>query len=286
MDTGRRRGQAGWETKSPVGGGETRAQVGQETQPRPGRAAQTPVGQEAQPRVGSAASVPLLGGRRAGQGGASLFRLQGAGRVRKTRAGVALRRLLALPLLAVLVAGCGIRSTEVPTDFGPAPSRVRCSLSESGAAQASGGLAVQVFLLCGSSLVAVDRTVRVPDGTEDSERRVLVAQGLLDQLAKAPSAAEQDAGYQTYVRGGTTVSGPRPKDPEDTLRLSTPPADLSRYALAQLVCTFSDSAAAEGDGSVILGGPGTAPLRRYDCTDQVRSQPSSHQPPSSEVTGG
>ena len=204
---------------------------------------------------------------------------------RKRRPGVALRRLLALPLLAVLAAGCGIRSTEVPTDFGPAPSRVRCSLSESGAARASGGLAVQVFLLCGSSLVAVDRTVRVPDGTKDSERRVLVAQGLLDQLAEAPSAAEREAGYQTYVRGGTTVSGPRPKDPEDTLRLSTPPAELSPYALAQLVCTFSDSAAAEGDGSVILGGP-TTPLRRYDCTDKVRSQPSSNQPPSSEVTGG
>lgn len=213
-------------------------------------------------------------------------RLGRAARTHERRPGVALRRLLALPVLAVLAAGCGIRSTEVPTDFGPAPSRVRCSLSESGAAQASGALAVQVFLVCGSSLVTVDRSVRVPDGTEDSARRVLVAQGLLDQLAEAPSAAEREAGYQTYVRGGTTVSGPRPKDPEDTLRLSTPPSELSPYALAQVVCTFSDSAAAEGDGSVILGGPGTAPLRRYDCTDEVRSRPSGHQPPSSEVTGG
>ncbi|MFF0010402.1 hypothetical protein [Streptomyces sp. NPDC005374] len=196
------------------------------------------------------------------------------------------RRLLALPALALLLAGCGIRSTEVPTDFGPAPSRVRCSLSEPDvAAQASQGLAVQVFLLCGASLVAVDRTLRVPDGTADSERRVLVAQGLLDQLAESPSAPEREAGYQTYVRGATTVSGPRPKDPEDTLRLSTPPTELSAYALAQLVCTFSDSAAAEGDGSVILGGPATT-LRRYECTDQVRSRPGSTQPPSREVTGG
>ena len=210
-----------------------------------------------------------------------------ARRARMSRAGRRARRLLPLPLLALLAAGCGIRPTEVPTDFGPAPSRVLCSLSEPDASQqASHGLAVQVFLLCGSSLVAVDRSLRVPDGTADSERRVLVAQGLIDQLAEAPSDAEREAGYQTYVRGGTTVGGPRPRDPEDTLRLSTPPADLSPYALAQLVCTFSDSAAAEGDGSVILGGPGTAPLRRYDCTDQVRSQPSSHQPPSSEVTGG
>ncbi|MDQ0908060.1 hypothetical protein QFZ22_004045 [Streptomyces canus] len=203
------------------------------------------------------------------------------------RPGRNVRRLLALPLLGLLVAGCGIRSTEVPTDFGPAPSRVRCSLSEPDTAtQASRGLAVQVFLLCGSSLVAVDRSLRVPDGTADSARRVLVAQGLLDQLAETPSAAEREAGYQTYVRGGMTVSGPRAKDPEDTLRLSTPPTELSAYALAQLVCTFSDSAAAEGDGSVILGGPTTAPLRRYDCTDEVRSQPGSRQPASSEVTGG
>ncbi|MGW0422878.1 hypothetical protein [Streptomyces sp. NPDC003015] len=203
------------------------------------------------------------------------------------RAGLDVPRLLALPLLALLVAGCGIRPTEVPTDFGPAPSRVRCSLSETDAAEPSShGLAVQVFLLCGSSLVAVDRSLRVPDGTADSQRRVLVAQGLLDQLAETPSTAEREAGYQTYVRGGMTVGGPRPEDPDDTLRLSTPPAELSAYALAQVVCTFSDSAAAEGDGSVILGGPTTAPLRRYDCTDEVRSQPSSHQPPSTEVTGG
>ncbi|MFD3498430.1 hypothetical protein ACFWWT_32810 [Streptomyces sp. NPDC058676] len=197
------------------------------------------------------------------------------------------RRLLALPALALLLAGCGIRATEVPTDFGPAPSRVRCSLSEPDVStQASRGLPVQVFLLCGSSLVAVDRTVRVPDGTADSGRRVLVAQGLLDELAATPSAAEKEAGYTTDVRGGMTVSGPRPKDPGDALRLSTPPGDLTSYSLAQLVCTFSDSAAAEGDGSVILGGPDSGPLRRYECTDEVRSRPGSKEPPSGEVTGG
>ncbi|MGI5457349.1 hypothetical protein ACQEWB_30120 [Streptomyces sp. CA-249302] len=199
----------------------------------------------------------------------------------------ALRPLLALPVLALLLAGCGIRSTEVPTDFGAAPSKVLCSLAEpNGTAAASRGLPVQVFLLCGSSLVAVDRTVRVPDGTADSQRRVLVAQGLLDQLAATPSAAEKEAGYTTDVRGGMNVSGPRSGDPDDTLRLSTPPTDLTSFALAQVVCTFSDSAAAEGDGSVILGGPGREPLRRYECTDDVRSHPGSTQPPSGEVTGG
>ncbi|MFE1297604.1 hypothetical protein ACFW6K_10715 [Streptomyces sp. NPDC058733] len=198
----------------------------------------------------------------------------------------AARRLLALPLLAVLAAGCGIRATEVPTDFGAAPSRVRCSLSEPElSTQSSRGVPVQVFLLCGSSLVAVDRVVRVPEGAADSKRRVLVAQGLLDQLAETPSAAEREAGYSTDVRGGMTVSGPGAHDPEDALRLSTAPSALTSYALAQIVCTFSDSAAAEGDGSVILGGPSGEPLRRYACTNAVRTRPGTKEPPSTDVTG-
>ncbi|MFJ8051554.1 hypothetical protein [Streptomyces luteogriseus] len=198
----------------------------------------------------------------------------------------AVPRLLAVPALAVLLAGCGIRATEVPTNFGPAPSRVQCTLAEPDVStQAARGLPVQVFLLCGSSLVTVDRTVRVPDGAADSERRILVAQGLLDQLATPPSAAEKEAGYSTDVRGGITVDGPRPGDPDDTLRLSTAPAGLTSYALAQVVCTFSDSAAAEGDGSVVLGGPGPESPRRYECTDEVRARPGSTEPPSKDVAG-
>ncbi|MEU9569321.1 hypothetical protein AB0D62_05440 [Streptomyces massasporeus] len=198
----------------------------------------------------------------------------------------AVPRLLAVPALAVLLAGCGIRATEVPTNFGPAPSRVQCSLAEPDVStQAARGLPVQVFLLCGSSLVTVDRTVRVPDGAADSERRILVAQGLLDQLAAPTSAAEKEAGYSTDVRGGITVGGPRPRDPDDTLRLSTAPAGLTSYALAQVVCTFSDSAAAEGDGSVVLGGPGAEAPRRYECTDEVRARPGSTEPPSKDAAG-
>ncbi|MFH9010462.1 hypothetical protein ACH4C6_03725 [Streptomyces sp. NPDC017943] len=195
-------------------------------------------------------------------------------------------RLAALPALALLLAGCGIRATEVPTNFGPAPSRVQCSLSEADTAtQAARGLPVRVFLLCGSSLVTVDRTVRVADGAADSERRLLVAQGLLDQLATPPSPAEKEAGYSTDVREGITAGGPRPGDPEDTLRLSTAPDSLTSYALAQIVCTFSDSAAAQGDGSVVLGGPGAAPPRRYECTEEVRARPGSNEPPSKDAAG-
>ncbi|GAT81971.1 hypothetical protein STXM2123_2672 [Streptomyces sp. F-3] len=197
------------------------------------------------------------------------------------------RRLLpALPALALLLTGCGIRPTEVPTDFGAAPSRVPCSLSRpSTAAQPSQGVSVRLFLLCGSSLMTVDRTVQVPENTADARRRVLVAQGLLDQLAVPPSAAESAAGYTTHVPGGLTVTGPRPKDPGEALRLSTAPESLTPYALAQIVCTLSDSAAAEGDGSVVLGGPDGTRLRRYQCSEDLRSHPGTTKPQSTPVTG-
>ncbi|MET8112047.1 hypothetical protein [Streptomyces prasinus] len=196
--------------------------------------------------------------------------------------------LLGVTVLGVLLAGCGIRATEVPTDFGPAPSRVRCSQTEAdGAPAPAQGLPAQVFLRCGSSLVTVDRTVRMPEGTADSgQRRARVAQGLLDQLSAPPTSAEKEAGYTTNVRGGMTVSGPRPGDPPDALRLSVPPGNLTSYALAQIVCTFSDSAAAEGDGSVVLGGRDDERARRYRCTDEVRARPGSTEPPSTAVTGG
>ncbi|MFE7229569.1 hypothetical protein ACFY3J_07495 [Streptomyces sp. NPDC001231] len=199
------------------------------------------------------------------------------------------RRLLpaALTALGLLLAGCGIRPTEVPTDFGGAPSRVPCSLSQPDLTiQSSRGVPVQVFLLCGSSLVTVDRTVRVPEGTADARRRVIVAQGLLDQLAAPPSTGEKAAGYTTHVPDGLKVEGPHPGDPADTLRLSSAPAGLALYALAQIVCTLSDSAAAEGDGSVVLGGPDDTALRRYDCTGELRSRPGTTLPPSTQVTTG
>ncbi|GGY91685.1 hypothetical protein [Streptomyces poonensis] len=196
----------------------------------------------------------------------------------------AVRSVLAAGVLAAALGGCGIRSTQVPTDFGPAPSRVRCTLSSTDVAQRSStGVPVRVFLLCSKQLVSVDRAVRLPEGTSDVERRVLVAQGLLGELSEPPSEAEDQAGYETSVPAGLTVSGPRPGDPEDALRLSTSPERLTRYALAQTVCTFADSTAAEGDGSVVLGGPGTDPLRRYECTAELRSDPGTRKPPSTEV---
>nr|WP_308439169.1 hypothetical protein [Streptomyces sulfonofaciens] len=190
-----------------------------------------------------------------------------------------------MALLPVLLAGCGIRSTEVPTDAGPAPSRAPCSVSgprlEADPAQA---VPVQVFLVCSSQLVNVDRTVRIPSGLADD--RVRVARTLLDELQKRPRAQERGAGYTTDVRAGTTVEGGRGGDPEEALRLGTPPGELTAYALAQIVCTLANSAAAAEDGSVVLGGPGTGPVKRYRCTPEVRSRPGTTAPPTAPVGTG
>ncbi|WP_372341223.1 hypothetical protein [Streptomyces sp. CC224E] len=174
-----------------------------------------------------------------------------------------------------LLAGCGIRPTEVPTDFGAAPTRVGCALSGSDevGAQAGGEFPVQVYLVCTSQLVTVDRTITLERG--QSSDRVVVARELLDQLEAAPSGEEKSAGYTTDVRSGLKVSGPLTDDPTDALRLSTAPDDLSPYALAQIVCTFANSeATAEDDDHVVLGGPtAAAPLREYTCTDALKARP-------------
>ncbi|MFF6782124.1 hypothetical protein [Streptomyces sp. NPDC012510] len=198
------------------------------------------------------------------------------------------RVLVATGALAGLLAGCGIRATQVPTDFGPAPSMVPCELSVTDLATQTAtpaGMPVEVFLLCSGALVRVNRSVAVAEGTEEAGRRVAVAQGLLDALATDLSDVEGEAGYTTAVPAGLAVTGPRPGDPEDALRLSTAPDSLPKYALAQIVCTFADSAAAGDNGSVALGSTSAESLRRYECTPEVQSDPGAGNPPSTEVRG-
>ncbi|MFJ4710994.1 hypothetical protein [Streptomyces sp. NPDC088785] len=180
-----------------------------------------------------------------------------------------------LGLSATLLAGCGIRPTEVPTEFGAAPTRVGCALTRAGATQEArtgGQFAVQVYLVCTSQLVTVDRTVTLE--RDQSTERAVVAQQLLAQLARRPSSAEGQAGFSTDVGTRLKVSGPAPGDPSGALRLSAPPDDLSPYALAQIVCTFANSKMTTEDGDhVVLGGPGDDPLRDYACTDAVKARP-------------
>ncbi|MEV3860534.1 hypothetical protein AB0J38_40285 [Streptomyces sp. NPDC050095] len=184
------------------------------------------------------------------------------------------RLLGLLGLSAVLLSGCGIRSTEVPTDFGAAPTRVGCSLSgaDDVGARAGGEFPVQVFLVCTSQLVTVDRTVTLDRGATSD--RAAIAQQLLTQLARPLTAAEKQAGYTTDVTAATKVSGPRKGDPADALRLNTPPDALSPYTLAQIVCTFANSkVTTDGSEHVVLGGPGDDPLRSYTCSDAVKARP-------------
>ncbi|MFF2653250.1 hypothetical protein [Streptomyces sp. NPDC058045] len=185
-------------------------------------------------------------------------------------------------LLPALLAGCGIRSTEVPTDFGPAPSRASCALSGPQVQPRSGGVPERLFLVCTSQLVTVDRTV--PLTGPDSDAALPVARALLAELAARPPVQERRAGYTTDVPDGISVTGPRGGDPAEALRLATPPEDLGSYALAQLVCTLAGSAASDGKGGVVLGGPGEEPLRRYSCPAELRSRPGSTAPPSTKVT--
>ncbi|WP_371527585.1 hypothetical protein OG302_17055 [Streptomyces sp. NBC_01283] len=194
-----------------------------------------------------------------------------------------LRGALLAAVLTATLAGCGIRSTEVPTDFGPGPSRVPCVMSGSSiASQSTSGVPVQVFLVCAAQLVTVDRSVRISTDKATTDR-VRIAQALVDELSHSPSAPEKQAGFATDVRAGTVVSGPGKGDPDDALRFSTSPEDLSAFALAQIVCTFADSAAAGDDREVIMGGPGSDPLRRYECTQAVRQRPGTVAPPTETV---
>lgn len=196
-----------------------------------------------------------------------------------------MRAVAVVGVLAGLLAGCGIRATQVPTDFGPAPSMVPCdlSLSDGSVAASSAAMPVEVFLLCSGALVRVSRSIRVSEGDEERRRRVVVAQGLLDALAREPLAVEGEAGYETAVPTGLTVTGPRPGDPVDVLRISPAPDALPDDALAQIVCTFADSAAAGDKGSVVLGGTSAGSPRRYECTPDVQSEPGAGTPPSTEV---
>ncbi|MGW1073563.1 hypothetical protein [Streptomyces sp. NPDC002537] len=177
---------------------------------------------------------------------------------------------LALTLLGSLPAlsACGIRGTAVPVDAGGAPSRASC-VARSGPSAGTGLATVSIQLECASQLVPVTRRVSLPDKPEDA---AVVARALLDELRKVPPPEEAEAGLVTAVQR-LSVSGPRPGDPAGTLRLGREPGELPQVALAQLVCTFVGTAAADGKRTVLLGGPGDARPQSYACTEEMRTHP-------------
>ncbi|MDN3295892.1 hypothetical protein QWM81_17910 [Streptomyces ficellus] len=197
-------------------------------------------------------------------------------RVRERRGAVA---LAGVALVAALAAGCGIRTTSVPVDAGAAPSRLPCSLPGGDVtAQARRSVPVRVYLVCASGLEAVSRTVPAAGEKNPRDGRVAVARELLAQLRAEPAAEEREAGFTTYVQEPLTVSAGRAGDPAGALRLSRQPEDLPAAALSQIVCTYAENGTTADGGTVLLGGPGAYPVRRYACTAQLRERPESAAP--------
>ncbi|WP_327369466.1 hypothetical protein [Streptomyces sp. NBC_01217] len=172
---------------------------------------------------------------------------------------------------AVLAAGCGIRTTSVPVDAGAAPSQVPCSMSaENVTTQALQGIPVQIYLVCSSQLVTVDRTVQAGEPKSD---RVRIAQALLAELEQKPPAEERQAGFSTSVPPALRIGAAHSGDRQGTLRLSQQPEDLAPEALAQIVCTYAESESLAPDGTVTLGGPGNYAPRGYLCTSETKARP-------------
>lgn len=174
--------------------------------------------------------------------------------------------------LAVMstVAGCGIRGTAVPVDAGSAPSRATCVVRPGPqSAPPPGSTTISVQLVCTSQLLPVTRVVAV----QEDNQAVSLARALLDELRRQPAPVEEEAGFSTDVPQRLTVSGPRKGDPDRTLRLNTAPEELPPLALAQVVCTYAGTAAADGRSTVVLGGPGEDKPRDYTCTEETRTHP-------------
>ncbi|POX36610.1 hypothetical protein C3486_32650 [Streptomyces sp. Ru73] len=187
--------------------------------------------------------------------------------------GRAARRAAAALALLAAVAGCGIRGTSVPVDAGGAPSRVSCKAQETaGVPEVPVGVPVRIYLVCGSGLVPVERTVSLPKSGTAADRPEM-ARTLLNELRQRPAPGEITAGFETAVPEDLTVSGPRDGDPADALRLSVRPEDLPSFALAQLVCTYGTRMPVDGKRAAVLGGPDDAAPRRYDCSDAVLRHP-------------
>jgi hypothetical protein len=188
-------------------------------------------------------------------------------------------RTAGVAVVALAATGCGIRGTSVPVDAGAAPSRASCQVSGyRGPAEDSANTApVEVFLVCGSQILPVNRTVLVPRQVLAKDR-LRTARILLGELRARPTASEEEAGFSTEVPGALEVDGARARDPEGTLRLSKAPDELPSYALAQIVCTYAATALAGKDRSVVLGGPENDPPRRYVCTDSLRTRPNAAPP--------
>lgn len=174
--------------------------------------------------------------------------------------------------LAPLLTGCGIRTTSVPVDAGPAPSRVTCAQPSAPATPVPDTVTRAVYLVCSGQIAPVQRPVRLPDVVRGRDSRTVLARELLGLLQASPRAAESAAGFDSGVPLTLELLAPLPGDPADALRLSQALGDLPSFALGQIVCTLAADATLAPGHTVVLGGPDSGDeLRRYSCTPDLRT---------------
>jgi hypothetical protein len=177
-------------------------------------------------------------------------------------------------VLPPLLAGCGIRTTSVPVDAGPAPSRVSCAPPKAAQDTDPDTVSRQVYLVCSMQLAPVPRSVPVRDVGNVRTSVSGQATALIRQLEQSPRSAEAQAGFSTAVPATTEIAPRHGGDPANALRLNQELEDLPSFALAQIVCTLTADSGIAPSGSVLLGGqaPGD-PLRMYTCTSDLRTRP-------------
>ncbi|MFI1097082.1 hypothetical protein [Streptomyces sp. NPDC020917] len=195
-------------------------------------------------------------------------------RTRAHRRGAAPAAALVALVLLPLLAGCGIRTTSVPVDAGPAPSRVSCAPPKAAADPDPDTVSRQVYLVCSMQLAPVSRSVPVRDVGNVRTSVSSQATALIRQLEQSPRSAESQAGFSTAVPATTEIAARHGGDPANALRLNQELDDLPSFALAQIVCTLTADSGIAPDGTVLLGGqsPGD-PLRTYTCTSDLRTRP-------------
>ncbi|MBM9504625.1 hypothetical protein [Actinacidiphila acididurans] len=180
--------------------------------------------------------------------------------------GTAARTAAVLAVAGGLLTGCGIRSTSVPVDAGPAPSREACAVPRTNPTPGPDTVLRQVYLVCGMQIAPVRRLVPA-----DASARSLLA-----QLQRSLLPEETTAGFVSAVPGTLEFVPAWKGDPPGTLRLNQDLDELPSFALAQIVCTLTDppSPATTPAPTLTLGGatPGSKP-RTYSCTSDLRTRP-------------
>lgn len=171
--------------------------------------------------------------------------------------------------VAPLLSGCGIRTTSVPVDAGPAPSRVSCAAPKASSTPTENVVIRKVYLVCSMQIAPVSRSVPLRDRSTDRYTQV---RELLAQLQMSPRIAETKAGFSTAVPGTLEITPGVKGDPRDALRLSEPHDELPSFTLAQIVCTLTADALVAPKHRVILGDPAPGKLRSYTCTPDLRTR--------------